>query len=209
MTIINGCLFVWGLSSHSRIFHSYWDVTIASEGLHIFTYARHSWPLNSEGSLACSNYCNTYCDIFHLLTNCLLRKSNKKNHISLIRFFNLKRFFTMQSMILKICIVLVFRLETMNDIYIDMLTFTLKRHICNYYVLKCGLLSLRWRNVYICLSFCLHHLHFRSFQNTAEIFCVPTWTQWVNTIWFLFVTIHNLILGVVYLPTCKHSTRFS
>ena len=32
------CLFVWSLSSHSRIFHSYEDVTIAGEGLQI-------WPM--------------------------------------------------------------------------------------------------------------------------------------------------------------------
>ena len=31
-----------GLSSHSRIFHSYGDVTITGEGLQILTYARHS-----------------------------------------------------------------------------------------------------------------------------------------------------------------------
>ena len=37
------CLFVClGISSHSRIFHSYGDVTIAGEGLQIFTYIRHS-----------------------------------------------------------------------------------------------------------------------------------------------------------------------
>ena len=53
------CLFVWGLSSHSRIFHSYGDVTITGEGLQILTYARHSWPLSSEGSLACHTYCDT------------------------------------------------------------------------------------------------------------------------------------------------------
>ena len=29
--------FVWGFSSHSRIFHSYGDVTINGEGLQIFT----------------------------------------------------------------------------------------------------------------------------------------------------------------------------
>ena len=38
-------------SSHSRIFHLYGDVTITGEGLQILTYARHSWPLSSEGSL--------------------------------------------------------------------------------------------------------------------------------------------------------------
>ena len=53
------CLFVWGLSSHSRIFHSHGDVTIAGEGLQILTYARHSWPLSSEGSLTCHTYCDT------------------------------------------------------------------------------------------------------------------------------------------------------
>ena len=56
------CLFVWGFSSHSRMFHSYGDVTITDEGLQILTYARHPRPLNSEGSegsLACIAYCDT------------------------------------------------------------------------------------------------------------------------------------------------------
>ena len=39
-----------GFFVHSRIFHSYEDVTIAGEGLQILTYARYSWPLSSEGS---------------------------------------------------------------------------------------------------------------------------------------------------------------
>ena len=54
-------LFVWGCSSHLRIFHSYWDVTIFVEGLQILTYmyAQQSWPLCSEGSLACNIYCDT------------------------------------------------------------------------------------------------------------------------------------------------------
>ena len=52
-------IFVWGLLSHSVIFHSYGDVTITDEGLQILTYARHSWPLSSEGSLACHTYCDT------------------------------------------------------------------------------------------------------------------------------------------------------
>ena len=47
------CLFVWSLSSHSRIFHSYGNVIINGEGLQILTYARRSWPLSSEGSLTC------------------------------------------------------------------------------------------------------------------------------------------------------------
>ena len=45
--------FLFGFSYHSRIFHSYGDVTITSEGLQILNYARHSWLLSSEGSLAC------------------------------------------------------------------------------------------------------------------------------------------------------------
>ena len=38
--------FVW--SSHSKIFHTHWEVTITGEKLQILIYARHSWPLNSE-----------------------------------------------------------------------------------------------------------------------------------------------------------------
>ena len=51
-------LFVWGCTSHSIIFHSYGDVTITGEGLHILTYAQHSLSLNSEGSLVLSTYCD-------------------------------------------------------------------------------------------------------------------------------------------------------
>ena len=46
-------------SSHSRIFHSYGDVTITGEGQQILTYSRHSWSLNIEGSLTCNTYCDT------------------------------------------------------------------------------------------------------------------------------------------------------
>ena len=49
----------FGFSSHSRIFDSFGDVTFADEGLQILTYARYSWPLSSEGSLACHTYCDT------------------------------------------------------------------------------------------------------------------------------------------------------
>ena len=55
------CLIDLGLSSLSRIFYSYGDVTFTNEGLQILTYPRHSWPLSSEGSLAC----HTYCDMGH------------------------------------------------------------------------------------------------------------------------------------------------
>ena len=59
------------------------------EGLHILSYARHSWPLNSGGSLACHTYCDTgrpfimvisndswhshlLPSVMHLSCNCLL-----------------------------------------------------------------------------------------------------------------------------------------
>ena len=54
-----GFFFVQGLQSHSRISHSYGDITIAGEGLQILTCARHSWQLSCEGSLACHTYCDT------------------------------------------------------------------------------------------------------------------------------------------------------
>ena len=52
------CLFVCGFSSHSRIVHSFGDVTITGEKL-LLIHAHHLWPLSSEGSLACHTYCNT------------------------------------------------------------------------------------------------------------------------------------------------------
>ena len=57
------CLFVcliWFFSSYSRILHSYEDDNITGKGLQMFTYARHSWSLSSEISLACHTYCATY-----------------------------------------------------------------------------------------------------------------------------------------------------
>ena len=45
--------------SHSRIFHSFGDVTIAGEGLQIFTFAGDLWPLSIGGSLACHTYYDT------------------------------------------------------------------------------------------------------------------------------------------------------
>ena len=44
--------------NHSRFFYWYGDVTVTSEGLQIFTYARHTWPLCSERSLACHANCD-------------------------------------------------------------------------------------------------------------------------------------------------------
>ena len=53
-------MFIWGLSSHSRTFQSYGDVTITGEGLQILTYAWHTWTheLSSEVSYACRTYCD-------------------------------------------------------------------------------------------------------------------------------------------------------
>ena len=51
------CLFAF--SSNSRIYHSYVDVIMTGEGLHILTYDQHLWPLRSEDSLAYHTYCNT------------------------------------------------------------------------------------------------------------------------------------------------------
>ena len=50
---------LWFFRPTRKIFHSCEDVTIAGEGLQLLTYARHSWPLSSEGSLACHTYCDT------------------------------------------------------------------------------------------------------------------------------------------------------
>ena len=55
----NVLMFVSSFSSELRIFHSFGDVTIAGERLQILTYARHSWPLSSEGSLTCHIYYDT------------------------------------------------------------------------------------------------------------------------------------------------------
>ena len=46
-------LFILGFSVHLRTFHLFGDVTMTGEGLQILAYARHLWPLSSEGSLAC------------------------------------------------------------------------------------------------------------------------------------------------------------
>ena len=43
-------IFVCGSTSHSRIFHSYGDVTINAVGLQILTDTRHTLPLSSESS---------------------------------------------------------------------------------------------------------------------------------------------------------------
>ena len=43
------CLIVSSFTSHS----TFKGVTIADERMQIMTYARHLWPLSSEGSLAC------------------------------------------------------------------------------------------------------------------------------------------------------------
>ena len=55
------CLFFWfAWVFHSRIFHSYGDVTLSGKWCKKKkTYVRHSWPMSSEGSSACHTYCDT------------------------------------------------------------------------------------------------------------------------------------------------------
>ena len=80
------------LSSHSRLFHSYGDVTITGEGLQILTFARHSWPLSSEGSLACKTYCDTgkyfvskqYCNQNHKWEKLIGFKGQTYLHLHMI-----------------------------------------------------------------------------------------------------------------------------
>ena len=45
------CLVFRGFTSHSRVFHTYGDVTITNEGLQILNYT-----LTSEASLSCHTY---------------------------------------------------------------------------------------------------------------------------------------------------------
>ena len=56
-------LFVFGFSFHSRLFHLYGDVTIASERQQIKINAQHTWSLSSEGSFNIE--CHIYCDDGH------------------------------------------------------------------------------------------------------------------------------------------------
>ena len=58
------CFFLWGFRSYSRTFQAYEDVTITGERLQIFTYARHLWPLRSEGSSVYHAYCYGLMIIF-------------------------------------------------------------------------------------------------------------------------------------------------
>ena len=60
------CL-LWSLSSHSRILHSYGDVTTAGEGLQILTNARRSWPMSSEGSLKRATPTATRASVYNLI----------------------------------------------------------------------------------------------------------------------------------------------
>ena len=54
MNCLFACLF-W-FSSHLRIFHSYGEVIITSEGVQILIYARYPLPLSSEGFLVCHTH---------------------------------------------------------------------------------------------------------------------------------------------------------
>ena len=51
-------MFVWFFLSNSIKIPSFNDVIITGKGLNNFTYIRHSWPLSSDCSLTCNNYCD-------------------------------------------------------------------------------------------------------------------------------------------------------
>ena len=53
-----------GFRHTQEFFHLYGNITIIGEGLQILTYTQHSWPLSSEGYLAC----HIYCDMGHSFT---------------------------------------------------------------------------------------------------------------------------------------------
>ena len=56
------CLFL-DITSHSRMFHSFWHVTINGWWLQTLTFARHSWPLSSMNMyMSCLMY-NVYCKV--------------------------------------------------------------------------------------------------------------------------------------------------
>ena len=42
-----------------RVDKRFGDVTITGEGLQTLTFTRHSWPLRSESSFTCHNYCGS------------------------------------------------------------------------------------------------------------------------------------------------------
>ena len=58
------CLFVVFCPARKFFIHAYGDVSITGEGLQILTYAQHSWPLSSKGSLACHTYCHTGASVY-------------------------------------------------------------------------------------------------------------------------------------------------
>ena len=58
-------LFVLGFFISIQNFSLTWRRHYYHEGLKILTYAQHSWPLSSEGSLACHIYCDTQASIYN------------------------------------------------------------------------------------------------------------------------------------------------
>jgi hypothetical protein len=69
-------------TSHSRIFHSYGDVTIASKRLQNLGLCSALRPLSSEGSLSCHTHCNTEPQFF---------RSHPKNRSHLVAFYEKQR----------------------------------------------------------------------------------------------------------------------
>ena len=49
---------LYGVFRPTREFFTHSEKSPLPLGLQILTYARHSWPLSSEGSLACHTYCD-------------------------------------------------------------------------------------------------------------------------------------------------------
>ena len=80
-------LFVWRFSSHSNIFHSYGDIIITGEGLHILICTRQTWPLSIEGSSASNTYCHTEHSLYGnirgpvALADCLPVKLSRRRYI--------------------------------------------------------------------------------------------------------------------------------
>ena len=54
------CFCLFGFYRPTREFFTHLETSpLPVKGFKFFTYARHSWPLSSEGSLACHTYCDT------------------------------------------------------------------------------------------------------------------------------------------------------
>ena len=87
----------WRVSSHSRIFRPYGDVTIAVEGLSILTYAKQIWPLSIEGSITCCDTSKPFLTFFIFL-------DYFRVNLSLEWWTLLKKIFTFISLLIACCL---------------------------------------------------------------------------------------------------------